>query len=124
MEQVASDVNATTGVESALIGLPLHYQQCSPGIICIVCQYALQPNSQRLAAHLRERHSISSTARRSLSQLLRSACLPDPNTLPLPEDNSDPHRLLVVQAGTACRLCTFRSTSEILVSRHLARGRS
>lgn len=121
MEKAASGVSAAMDVDSALTGLPLHFQRCPPAIICIVCQYALQPSPHRVAAHLRERHSISSTARRSLSQLLRSACLPDPNTLPLPEDNSDPHQLLLVQAGTACRLCTFRSTSEVLVGRHLAK---
>ena len=67
-----------------------------------------------MAAHLRERHNISLTARRGLSQFVRSACLPDPNTLRLPADSSEPYRHLVIQAGAACLLCTFRSTSGIL----------
>jgi hypothetical protein len=93
-----------------------------PAIICKECKYALQPSGERILEHLEEKHQISAKARRGLNAFIGSLHLPDPKTLPLQGDGLLPHPYLSIKRGLSCRGCTSRTTSHVVLSRHLSKA--
>lgn len=104
-----------------LASLGLHLHRPERAIICVQCQYALQPSGERVSKHLWEKHTVPAEAREGLSIYIKHLQLPDPNRLPLRPDGHDPHPHLAVQPGAACKQCAYRSTSLQLVARHLSK---
>ena len=105
-----------------LAGLGLYRNRPGPTIICRQCQYAIQASGEAVARHLWEKHQVPPDVRKGLTSFVKSLHLPDPNRLSCRPDASSPHPYLTVQRGTACRHCSFRSTSMNLIHRHLSKA--
>ena len=107
--------------ETQLAALGLYWDREAAVIICISCQYALQPKGDRVSRHLGEKHGVSLKARVGLNAFVQHLALPDPNQLDLHADGAAPHPHLAVQAGAGCKQCDYRSTSLELVKRHVSK---
>jgi hypothetical protein len=66
-----------------LAALDLVINAPEPVLICRPCGYALQPSVDCVTRHLSDKHAVPKHLRDGLFFLVRSLCLPDPNTLPL-----------------------------------------
>ena len=88
-------------------------------VVCLVCGYAVSTQGNGVTQHLWEQHQTPKYARHGLSRYLRSLGLADPKCLQNQPDYSQSHPLLRVQQGAACRDCSYRSLSELCLSRHL-----
>lgn len=108
-------------LQRRLESLELYLNRPELAIICMRCKYALQPNGDRIARHLWEKHHVSPEHRKGIVTLIASLCLQDPNTLPLREDGAAPHPHLASRRGLACRGCKERTTSRDLMQRHLSK---
>lgn len=117
-EEECSDIKR---IDYKLTPLGLCFNQPEAAIVCMQCEYALQPSGDCVTRHLGEKHSIPAYARRGLTPLIRELNLPNPNELPSRRDGCSPHPHLAMQTGAACKVCLFRSTSLELVQRHVAK---
>ncbi|KAI8660044.1 hypothetical protein NCS56_01223000 [Fusarium sp. Ph1] len=99
--------------------LGLHFNEPEHAILCTRCGFALNPQSDRVSRHLREKHDISKKERWGLNQFIRSLRLQDPALLPLRVDGSRPHPHLALQRGSACKHCGLRSVSEKVLADHV-----
>ncbi|KAF4470866.1 hypothetical protein FALBO_2224, partial [Fusarium albosuccineum] len=105
------------GKRDRLEKLGLHYNSPEPAIICTQCGFAINPN--RASRHPGDKHDIPKSARWGLKPLISSLALPDPASLALRPEGSQPHPHLTVQKGSACRHCGLRSASEKVLAAHL-----
>jgi len=64
---------------------------------------------------------VPANAWRGLTAFVKSLGFTDPNKLKLRLDGCPPHPHLAIKPGAVCRQCAFRSTSLVLVRRHLAK---
>lgn len=108
-------------LQSRLAGLGLVINSPEQTVICSKCQYALQPKGECVVRHLADKHQVPKGLRTGLAAYIQFLRLPDPNTLPLRPDRSEPHRHLVCQAGFACKYCEYRTVSGDLIVRHLSK---
>ncbi|KAF4981747.1 hypothetical protein FDECE_17640 [Fusarium decemcellulare] len=99
--------------------LGLYFNEPEHAILCTRCGFAINPQSDRVSRHLREKHDISKKERWGLNQFIHSLRLQDPASLPLRVDGSRPHPHLALQCGSACKHCGLRSVSEKVLADHL-----
>ncbi|KAE9565765.1 hypothetical protein CGMCC3_g18053 [Colletotrichum fructicola] len=102
--------------------LQLHFNEPEPVLICRPCGYALKPFGERVSRHLAEKHEVPKPQRRGLSALVKSLQLGDPNDVALRPDGLPPHEALTVTRGHACRRCSYRTASDDLICRHIAKS--
>ncbi|KAJ0271849.1 hypothetical protein COL940_010779 [Colletotrichum noveboracense] len=107
-----------------LEALQLHLNEPEPVLICRPCGYALKPFGERVSRHLAEKHEVPKPQRRGLSALVKSLHLGDPNDVALRPDGLPPHEALTVTHGHACRRCSYRTASDDLICRHIAKSHS
>ncbi|KAE9565998.1 hypothetical protein CGMCC3_g17825 [Colletotrichum fructicola] len=105
-----------------LEALQLHINEPEPVLICRPCGYALKPFGERVSRHLAEKHEVPKPQRRGLSALVKSLHLGDPNDVALRPDGLPPHETLTVTRGHACRRCSYRTASDDLICRHIAKS--
>ncbi|KAF4473733.1 ATP-dependent DNA helicase tlh1 [Colletotrichum fructicola Nara gc5] len=105
-----------------LEALQLHFNEPEPVLICRPCGYALKPFGERVSRHLAEKHEVPKPQRRGLSALVKSLQLGDPNDVALRPDGLPPHEALTVTRGHACRRCSYRTASDDLICRHIAKS--
>ncbi|KAK1973394.1 hypothetical protein LZ30DRAFT_610947 [Colletotrichum cereale] len=104
-----------------LEALELHLNEPEPVLICRSCGYALKPFRERVSRHLAEEDEVPKPQRRGLSMLVELLQVGDPNDVALRPDDLLPHEALTVTRGHACRHCSYRTTSDDLVCRHLSK---
>ncbi|KAH9232182.1 hypothetical protein K456DRAFT_1839806 [Colletotrichum gloeosporioides 23] len=107
-----------------LEALQLHLNEPEPVLICRPCGYALKPFGERVSRHLAEKHEVPKPQRRGLSALVKSLHLGDPNDVALRPNGLPPHKALTVTRGHACRRCSYRTASDNLICRHIAKSHS
>ncbi|CAG1999049.1 unnamed protein product [Fusarium graminearum] len=102
--------------------LQLFYDTEARLLICTQesCKFALSNAPSQVVAHLRDKHHISTEARKGLHRLLKSLSPTplDPHRVPLPADGSARHDKLQVYEGFVCLNCPFRTISAQLARRH------
>ncbi|KAH6975859.1 hypothetical protein EDB80DRAFT_757642 [Ilyonectria destructans] len=105
--------------------LGLYFNSPEPAIICKECGYAITAGKDRVSRHLGGIHQVDKPARRGLNKLIRSLNHPDPKCnglCPLWLDGSIPHPHLKDIYSSACKFCSLRSTSDIVLESHLRKS--
>ncbi|KAK2005687.1 hypothetical protein LZ32DRAFT_545546 [Colletotrichum eremochloae] len=121
-QRVVTPHSVTDKQRQRLEALRLHLNEPEPVLICRPCGYALKPFGERVSRHLAEKHDMPKQQRRGLSALVKSLRLGDPNDVARRPDGLPPHEALTVTRGHACRHCSYRTTSDDLVCRHLSKA--
>ncbi len=108
-----------------LANLDLYHDENAHLLICVRdgCKFALSAEGSRVTTHLRDKHNVSSEARKGLSRLLKSFApqgILNPEKAEPRPDGSPEHDKLRVYDGFLCRYCPFRTISPQLIRRHLA----
>lgn len=100
-----------------LDGLGLQVYDEYHAIVCKLCGFALQANSDHVLRHLGEKHVVTRDARAGLNRLVHDLALPKPSTLTPQPDNQPRLQHLATHKGISCKLCSFKSISTGMVSR-------
>ncbi|KAH7231700.1 uncharacterized protein BKA55DRAFT_523974 [Fusarium redolens] len=105
-----------------LDNLHLFYDTGARLLICTrdSCQFALSNGPSRVTTHLRDKHNVSTEARKGLSQLLKSLSPRplDPDSASTLADGTAEHDKLRVYEGFACINCQFRTINIQSIRRH------
>lgn len=84
------------------------------------CKHALCINGSRVTTHLRDKHGITTTARRGLTGILRSLRLCNADEAPHCRDGTPEHPMLHVHEGFSCGRCRFRTIHFPSIKRHIS----
>ncbi|KAJ9412792.1 hypothetical protein QL093DRAFT_2570444 [Fusarium oxysporum] len=105
-----------------LDNLQLFYDTGARLLICTrdSCQFALSNGPSRVITHLRDKHNVSTDARKGLNQLLKSLSPGplDPESALTLADRTAEHDKLRVYEGFACINCQFRTINIQSIRRH------
>jgi hypothetical protein len=96
--------------------LHLNFQELC--ILCMICKYALHPDS--VTRHV-AKHKVPLRERAALTSVVQSLHLPNPKSFSVRSDYSPAHPQLTVRHGYSCTLCSHRTTSSELFGRHMRR---